>query len=156
MAIVACDVLVGRQEARGRGTGPRETVMRIEASPSGPARPSAARRSAMPVAISALEVAGQDDREAVGRPAQPREVLGQLGRPAAAGAQGLEDAVAELEAAVEDREVGAVGGQQPAVDPDVPRTAIGHRHATSTPPIAVSGPRALATVSSHSAAGSLR
>ena len=46
-------------------------------------------------------------------------------------------------------------GQELAVDPDVagvPPSA----HATSSPPIAPSGPRALATVSSHSAAGSLR
>ena len=102
-----------------------------------------------------VEIARQDDREAVGGSAEPGEMLRQLGGPAGAGAQGLEDAVAELEAAVEDREVGAIGGQQPAVDPHVP-DAVGDRHATSTPPIAVSGPRALATVSSHSAPGSLR
>ena len=109
----------------------------------------------MPVATSASRSRGQGDRQAVGGPAQAGEVLRQLGGPAAAGAQGLEDAVAQLEAPIEDREVGAVGGQQPAVDPDVPG-AVRHRQATSTPPIAVSGPRALATVSSHSAPGSLR
>ena len=109
----------------------------------------------MPVATSASRSAGRTIAEAVGGPAQAGEVLRQLGGPAGAGAQGLEDAVAQLEAPVEDGQVGAVGGQQPAVDPDVPG-AVGHRQATSTPPIAANGPRALATVSSHSAPGSLR
>ena len=64
-------------------------------------------------------------------------------------AQRLEDAVAELEPAIERRQVQAVGRQEPTVDPDV----AGVGHPASTPPIAPSGPRALTTVSSHSAAG---
>ena len=108
----------------------------------------------MPVATSVSRSAGRAIAEAVRGPAQTGEVLRQLRGPAAARAERLEDPVAQLEAPIEDREVGAVGGQQPAVDPDVPG-AVRHRQATSTPPIAVSGPRAFATVSSHSAPGSL-
>ena len=46
-------------------------------------------------------------------------MLGQLGRVPAAYAEGLEDPVAELEPAIEDRQVGAVRGKQATVDPDV-------------------------------------
>src|SRR5437016_1549994 len=62
-----------------------------------------------------------------------------------------------------------LGREEPPIDPDVTprRPRAGHAacvagllaprfaHPTSTPPMAPSGPRALVTVSSHSAAGSL-
>src|SRR2546422_4446269 len=70
---------------------------------------------------------------------------------ATARAHRLEDAVAELKATVANREVRPVGREELTVDPDV----VG-RHGTSTPSIADNGPRAFATVSSHSASGSLR
>ncbi len=81
-------------------------------------------------------------------------MLGELRRTTAAYAQRLEDPVTELEPAIERRQVMPVGWQDLAVDPDMGR-ALAVAHATSSPPIAPSGPRALATVSSHSAAGSL-
>src|SRR6185503_4796188 len=97
------------------------------------------------------------------RASEAVQVLLDLGRAAAARAHRVEHAVAELEAAVEGGEVPRIRGQQIAVDPDVaaregrcdaPCGLLAH--ATSRAPIAESGPRALATVSSHSAAGSLR
>src|SRR5689334_1380365 len=73
----------------------------------------------------------------------------------------LEDPVAELEAAVERGQVERVGRLQSTVDPDVTAgkrgpAGVGRGHATSLAPTARSGPRAFATVSSHSAPGSLR
>ena len=74
-------------------------------------------------------------------------------------------AVAELEAAVErGQDAAPSAATSRAVDPDVAGPAgvtpsppvTASAVATSRPPIAPSGPRALATVSSHSAAGSLR
>ena len=79
---------------------------------------------------------------------QSSEVGVELDGDAVAGAQRLEHPVAELEAAIGDGQVAGVGREQLAIDPD--------GHATSSPPMAPSGPAALATVSSHSAAGSLR
>src|SRR5439155_5079719 len=94
------------------------------------------------------------DVEPMGRAPQAFEMLAQLRGSSAAGTQGLEHAVAELEAAIERGEMASVGGLQRAVDPDVPAREV--PHTTSRAPIPDSGPRALATVSSHSAAGSLR
>ena len=87
-------------------------------------------------------------------------MLGELGRAGAADAERLEDPVAELEAAIE-RPTGA--GRRPAARRPSTQTCPGAAARrvprsltpTSTAPIAPSGPRALATVSSHSAAGSL-
>ena len=52
-------------------------------------------------------------------PPEPGEVLGELGRAAGSGAQRLEDAIAQLEAAIERGQVRLVGGHELAVDPDV-------------------------------------
>src|SRR6185295_18651126 len=94
------------------------------------------------------------------RPPQARGVLRQLGRIRGANPQRLEDAVAELEPAVEHRELRLVGRDHAPVEPDMARPArsVGRgsgAHATSVPPMAPSGPRALLTVSSHSSTGSL-
>src|SRR4029450_10810496 len=82
----------------------------------------------------------------------------QSGQAPAAGAQRPDDAVAELEPSVEHREVRSFGRLDPPVDPDMPRAAAGGAHASpsSRAPIAPSGPAALARVSAHSSAGSLR
>ena len=71
----------------------------------------------------------------------------ELGHAAAVRPERLEDPVAELERPIERRQVRLVRRQQAAIHPDVP----GVGHSTSTPPIAASGPRALTTVSAHSA-----
>ena len=66
---------------RGRGTRPRETVIRTEASPVGPSRPSAASRSAIPRSTSALgDVAGSAMSRPAGRAREAGDVLGELGR----------------------------------------------------------------------------
>ena len=149
--------LVGRQQARvedaARDRDPDRGVA------VGPSRPSAASSSsAIPACEALVDVGGQRDRQAVRGALQPGDVLVELGRPAAARAERLEDPVAELEAAVERGQVAAVGGLDPAVDPDVPGRgpSASPGHATSRRRSPTSGPRAFATVSSHSAAGSLR
>ena len=81
-------------------------------------------------------------------------MLVELDRHRAPGPQRLEDAVAQLEAAVGRR--GAAGSAAEAIRPLIQTAAPAASRATSTAPIARSGPRALATVSSHSSAGSLR
>jgi hypothetical protein len=48
-------------------------------------------------------------------------MLGQVDEDAATGADGLEDPVTELEAAVGDSEVRRVGRDEDAIDPDGPR-----------------------------------
>src|SRR4029078_9195582 len=78
-----------------------------------------------------------------------------LGDPAAARPERLEDAVTQLEAAVEHGHVRRIGGQDAPLPPHEPRQRVAHPGA-STAPIEDSGPRALATVSSHSSSGSLR
>ena len=101
------------------------------------------------------DVAGERDREPVGRAPEAGDVLVELGRPAGPRTERLEHAVAELEATIEGGQMEPVGGHELPVDPEVSRPTR-HSAATSRPPIAASGPRALATVSSHSASGSLR
>ena len=107
--IVAATSSAGGSRPRPRN-GPRLTVMRTmrrRADRRGP-RPRAGRRSP---SIRRPRSAGSGIVEAGGRSAEAGEVLGQLGRPTAADPERLEDAVAELEAAVED----ATGrGRQPA------------------------------------------
>ena len=71
------------------------------------------------------------------------------------GAQGLECAVAELEAPVIHAEMRLGRGNQAPIEPHLIGWARA-RHYASTAPMALRGPRALATVSSHSAEGSLR
>ena len=87
------------------------------------------------------------------------DVLGELGRVARAHAQRLEHAVAQLEAAIEGRQVRAVGraagGRRPRRCPRGRRVPCPVTVRPPPPPMAASGPRALTTVSSHSAAGSL-
>ena len=153
------DHLVGRQQAaaaeRPARDGDPDRGVAVRA-----VEPVGAEQRGDPGGQPFGDVVGQRDVETGRRPAQAGDVLGELGRVRAADPQRLEDAVAELEAAIEDRQVGAVGGQQPAVDPDVAgRLATCDGVAALTrpppPPIAPSGPRALVTVSSHSAAGSL-
>ena len=133
MTIVGARVLVRRQQTRDRRTTPRETVIRMLASPSGPARPSAASELArFPRASRASRSSGSG----IASPAAERRSratcsASSVGRPAAR-PERLEHAVAELEAAVERRQVRAVGRQQPAVEPDVARAGVaGHPAATS-------------------------
>ena len=151
------DRLVRRQHAARRDTAPRVTVIRMDASPSGPSRPSAASSAAMPAAEARVRRPSGSSMSSPSaeRRSRARCSASSVGRPAAR-AERLEHAVAELEAAVEDRQVRRVGRQELAVDPDVPRRRVIALTRPPRPPMAPSGPRALATVSSHSAAGSLR
>ena len=155
MTSVAATSSSGGSTPRDR-YGPRDTVMRTEASPSGPSRPSAASRSAMPAARRASTSSGRAMSSPSAERCSRARCSAELGRTAGAGAQRLEHAVAELEAAIEHRQVRARRRAGPRRRPRRGRQRRRSRsRATSTPPMAPSGPRALATVSSHSAAGSL-
>ena len=109
----------------------------------------------MPRARSGLHVGRQLDRQAVGRAPQARRVLGQLRHVPAARPQGLEDAVAQLEAAVEDRQVRPLGRPHRCRRPTrtgAPRRSPLHLRRADRR----QRPARLATVSSHSSCGSLR
>ena len=58
-------------------------------------------------------------------------MLAQLGQAAAASAKRLEDAVAQLEATVEHREMRTIRGLDAPVDPDVSRSVVGRAHAVA-------------------------
>ena len=98
-----------RREEPAPENVPRVTVIRTEASPSGPPSPSAVSSSAMPGGSASFELRRQRDLETLGRSSQPREVLRELGDAAASSAQRLEHAVAELEPSIERREVRGIG-----------------------------------------------
>ena len=148
-----------------RSSGPRLTVILTAASPTGPglgpapvpASPSAASSSAAPVGDLVVADRQVEAQCLAARP-QSLEVLVELDHHAAPGAGRLEQAVAELEAAVGDVQVRAARVDERAVQPDrvvgAPDGSV--NRPVSRPPIARSGPAALATVSSHSSAGSLR
>src|SRR6185503_17603745 len=150
------DLLEGQQAPRGHA-----------AAADGDPDRGVASGSTEAIGLEEISNAGGDPRlgvrreldvEADGGSPETVEVLVELGRAAAARAQRLEHPVAELKAAIERGKVFRVGGEQRVVDPDVPAGEGGpsvssrsFAHATSRAPIADSGPRALATVSSHSA-----
>ena len=122
MAIVGGDDLVRRQQAAAAERAARDGDP--DRGVAGRAVEAVGReeRRRCPSASRASRSSGSGDLEAGRRAAEAGDVLGQLGRVAAADAQRLEDAVAELEAAIEDGQVGLVGRQEPAVDPDVTRS----------------------------------
>ena len=99
--------------------------------------------------------AGRAMSRPVGGPMQPGEVLGELGRAAAAspGASRRRRRRAGTRDRTPTGGAPSAGRSSPSTQTCAAVAAVAH--ATSSPPIAPSGPRALATVSSHSAAGSL-
>ena len=133
MTIVGATCSPGGSSAAADERAAADTVIRTDASPVGPVEALGREQLDDPRSITRVGTGRQGDAEAVARPPEAGEVLGQLGRPAGADAERLEDAVAQLEAAVEDREVRAGGGLDPAVDPDVAPDRPGGGHpATST------------------------
>ena len=85
---------------------PRETVIRIEASASGPSRPSAASSAAIPSASRASRSAGSVDRRGPSAERRSRATCSASSvDPAATRAERLEHPVAQLEPAVEHRDV---------------------------------------------------
>src|SRR5262249_21864042 len=123
------------------------------------------------LADAALELREVRDRDLEDRRAFPKSghVVGPLDEDAAPRSKRLEQPVAQLDTAIRDKEGRVIRRLQPSVDPDVlrPGVEVGHPAAADVPgrsvvpaiswaPIAPSGPRAFATVSSHSASASLR
>ena len=141
----------------GRGHGPRlddhgghEVLRRRGQQPARGPRPAGAGDPHGRIAVRAVQAFGRQqvrdalrqlgldavrelDRQPVRGPAEALRVLGELRGATALGAQGLEDAVAQLEAAVEDGQVGALGRTDGAVHPDEAGRGVAHRR-----PLAVS------------------